>query len=116
MTAGSARILRIVILSRYLKRHRTTVRALLTVLAMALVLNGIAYLTHRHTIEKIGGSVAHTELCSYCATFGALAGANADVPRFIPPAPLRLLIALLVAAPLLRRRVTAARPRAPPAR
>ncbi|HEX9473083.1 MAG TPA: hypothetical protein VF931_02760 [Steroidobacteraceae bacterium] len=89
-------------------------RALLTVLAVALVLNGIAYLAHDHGIESVKGSLAHPELCSYCAAYGGLAGAPADLPKLQLPGPLPLLVVLLIAAPLLRRHVTAARPRAPP--
>jgi hypothetical protein len=111
-----AGILCAVSLSRRLRRHGTTVRALLAVLAIALVLNGIAYLVHDHGIESVKGSLAHPELCSYCAAYGGLAGAPADLPRVLLAVPLPLLTALLIAAPLLRRHVTAARPRAPPAR
>jgi hypothetical protein len=103
-------------LTRYLRRHGMKVRALLAVLAVALVLNGIAYLVHDHGIESARGSLAHPELCSYCAAYGGLAGAPADLPEAQLPIPLPLLTVLLIAAPLLRRPVTAARPRAPPAR
>jgi len=106
----------VVSLSRRLRRYGTAVRALLAVVAVALVLNGIAYLVHDHGVESLKGSLAHPELCSYCAAYGGLAGAPADLPQVQPPLPLPLLTVLLVAAPLLRRHVTAARPRAPPTR
>jgi uncharacterized membrane protein YtjA (UPF0391 family) len=92
------------------------VRALLAALAVALVLNGIAYLVHDDRVESAKGSLAHPELCSYCAAYGGLAGTPADLPKVQLPIPLPLLVVLLIAAPLLRRHVTAARPRAPPAR
>jgi hypothetical protein len=108
--------MQIVSLSRRLRRHGTTLRALLAVLAVTLVLNGIAYLVHDHGVESLKGSLAHPELCGYCAAYGGLAGAPADLPKVQPPVPLPLLTVLLIAAPLLRRHVTAARPRAPPTR
>ncbi len=116
MALRTAGILHAVSLSRRLRRYGTTVRALLAVLAVALVLNGIAYLVHDHGIESAKGSLAHPELCSYCAAYGGLAGTPADLPKIKLPIPLPLLTVLLVAAPLLRRHVTAARPRAPPSR
>jgi hypothetical protein len=103
-------------LTRYFRRHGMKLRALLAVLAVALVLNGIAYLAHDHGVEIAKGSLAHPELCGYCAAYGGLAGTPADLPQVRLPIPLPLLTVLLVAAPLLRRHVTAARPRAPPAR
>ena len=101
-------------LSRAVRRHGTQVRALLAVLAIALVLDGIAYLVHVDPVHKAGGSVAHTELCGYCATFGGLGDSPVDLPRPLLPVPLPILTVLLLAAPVLRRRVTASRPRAPP--
>jgi hypothetical protein len=89
-------------------------RALLAVLALTLVLNGIAYLVHVDAVDKARGSVAHTELCGYCAAFGGLGDSPADLPTPLLPIPLPTLTVLLIAAPLLRRHVTAARPRAPP--
>jgi len=91
-------------------------RALLAVLAVSLVLNGIIYLTHDHAAATAKGSAAHTELCGYCAAFGGLGGAPTDLPTAQLPIPVSALIVLLVAAPLLRRHATAARPRAPPTR
>ena len=85
-------------------------------LAVSFVLNGIGYLTHNHSVDKANGSVAHTELCGYCAAFGGLGGAPAGLQTPQLPYPVPTLIVLLVAAPLLRRHVTAARPRAPPTR
>ena len=84
-------------------------------LAVTLVLNGIAYLVHVDKVHKAGGSAAHTELCGYCATFGGLGDSPADLPRPLLPVPLPILTVLFLAAPVLRRSVTAARPRAPPA-
>jgi hypothetical protein len=92
------------------------VRALLAALTVALVLNGIGYLVHDHGVESAKGSLAHPELCSYCAAYGGLAGTPADLPKIQTPLSLPLLAVLLVAAPLLRRHLTASRPRAPPAR
>jgi hypothetical protein len=89
-------------------------RALLAVLVATLVLNGIAYLVHVDAVDKAKGSVAHTELCGYCAAFGGLGSASADLPAPQLPVPLLTLTVLLLAAPLLRRHITAARPRAPP--
>jgi hypothetical protein len=86
------------------------------VLAVSLVLNGIAFLTHNHAVDKANGTVAHTELCGYCAAFGGLGDAPADLPSAQLSIPLLTLTVLLVAAPILRRHVTAARPRAPPTR
>jgi hypothetical protein len=103
-------------LSRFVNRYGMKTRALLAVLAVSLVLNGIAYLTHDHAAAKAKGSATHTELCGYCAAFGGLGGAPADLPTAQLPTPLPALIVLLVAAPLFRRHVTAARPRAPPTR
>ena len=107
-------ILERVSLSRFVKRSGMKARALLAVLVATLVLNGIAYLTHVDAVGKAGGSVAHTELCGYCAAFGGLAGSSADLPAPQLPVPLLALTVLLLAAPVLRRHVTAARPRAPP--
>lgn len=84
-------------------------------LVATLVLNGIAYLVHVDAVDKARGSVAHTELCGYCAAFGGLAGSAADLPKPQLPVPLPTFAVLFLAAPLLRRHVTAARPRAPPA-
>lgn len=96
-------------------RYRPAPRWLLAALLLALVLNGVAYLTHRHSSDEYRGSISQTELCGLCTTFGALGAA----PAVAATGPVALLLVGLVpvwllAAPVLRRFATAARPRAPP--
>jgi hypothetical protein len=101
-------------LRRILARHGTSLRAMLAVLALTLTLNGIAYVTHHH--EAIRGATTHAELCGYCSAFGGLAAAPSDLLKFrslAPMVPVMLLFAVLLPR---RRPLTAAQPRAPPAR
>ena len=83
-----------------------------------MLLNGIAYVAHQHRDEpgRTSGS-AHTELCGYCASFGGLHSApSAQLSPFATLLSTLLVAGVLLAAPVLRRPVTAARPRAPPTR
>jgi uncharacterized YccA/Bax inhibitor family protein len=101
-------------LRRYLLKHYS-VRLLFVTVLCAMMLNGVANLTHRHVDSALQGGTSHAELCGYCATFGSLGTA----PIVATAGQLLLTLLLLIvgslqATPKLRRFVTSARPRAPP--
>lgn len=101
-----------------LRRHllgRFSPRLLFAAVLCALVLNGVAYLTHHHDDSAHRASAGQTELCGYCATFGGLASAPmVAVAGQLSLALIALIAPLPAAAPVLRRFLTSARPRAPP--
>jgi hypothetical protein len=103
------------VLRRMLMRGRSP-RLLFAAVFCAMVLNGIAYVAHQHRDEPVRTSgTGHTELCGYCATFGGLHSApSAPLGPFAALLPTFLVVGIILAAPVLRRPVTAARPRAPP--
>lgn len=102
---------------RCLLLGRRSPRLLFAAVFCAMVLNGIAYVAHQHREEPARSTSGHTELCGYCATLGSLASApSAPAGPFSTLVATFLVAAFLCAAPVLRRAVTAARPRAPPAR
>lgn len=94
---------------------RTSPRLLAAAVLCALVLNGIAFLTHRHSNDEYRGNGTHAELCGLCTTFGSLGAAPAAAGEQALSLVL-VLPGLIVApaSPALRRLATAARPRAPP--
>jgi hypothetical protein len=101
-------------LRRILLRRRSP-RLLFAAVFCAMVLNGIAYVAHQHHEEPGRISGTHTELCGYCASFGGMhAAPTVPVGPFAALLPTFLVAGIILAAPLLRRPVTAARPRAPP--
>lgn len=90
-------------------------RLLLAVLLCALVLNGVAYLTHRHGSDEYRGNLSQTELCGLCSNFGALGAApEVAVAGQVTWLLIGFAPVLLLTAPVLRRFVSSARPRAPP--
>ncbi len=85
-------------------------------LCLALMLNGVAYVAHHHSVESGSVPTAHAELCGWCSAFGGLAAAPAT-PNTPSLTFAFIVVALLsLTAPLLRRDRIAARPRAPPVR
>lgn len=90
-------------------------RLLLVAVLCALVLNGVAFLTHRHSNDEYRGNATHAELCGLCTTFGSLGAAPAAPGvRQLPLALILLAASVPPAVPVLRRFATSARPRAPP--
>lgn len=101
-------------LRRLLLRGRSP-RLLFAAVFCAMLLNGIAYVAHQHREEPARTSGTHSELCGYCASFGGLhAAPAAPAGPFAALLPVFLVVGIILAAPVLRRPVTAARPRAPP--
>jgi hypothetical protein len=95
------------------RRPPQWLRVCLAALLLAFAVNSIAQVTHRH--DAAPSSATHSLACGYCLSFNGLAGA----PHY-DHAPLvveheSFYLAADCTAPVARRPVTAARPRAPPA-
>ena len=94
---------------------RLSPRLLFAATLCALILNGVAYLAHRHSNDECRGDLTQTQLCGLCTTYGSLGSAPVvavSAQRVL--LLLRGVLAPAIAAPVLRRFVTSARPRAPP--
>jgi hypothetical protein len=84
--------------------------------ALALALNGVAYVAHHHTVDPGSNPAAHVELCGYCSAFGGMANAPTQLLSHQLPAISLTVLVLFAVIRLPRRVLTAAQARAPPTR